>query len=211
MPAAGQALVKAAKPAAKPPSAREHMARVKTVYYNGEAMQFTAQQPAESGSWFRMGKWQFGARIWERRPRDGRLNLYVVSPGTQYTVDGDKPFGFNCVINGLPKKPAAIIPWDVYWAVVLDPELNVNIQDERDLIIYTQTTFKPDRDAGFNQFPGHEVLRRYLGIKTMADLKRFRRRRRSAELPRVIIVQAHILLRASVREKPASKTARANR
>ena|SRR5438067_2121959 len=214
MPAAGQALVKAAKPAAKPASAREQLARVRTVYYNGERMLFTAQppqHPSAPGSWFRMGKWQFGARVWERRPRDGRLNLYVVSPGTQYIVEGAHAFGFNCVINALAKKPTAAIPWDVYWAVVLDPDLNVDIHDERDLIIYTQTGFKPDLDAGLDQFPGHEVLRRYLGVKTMADMKRYRRKRGFRELPRVIIVPAHLMLRASVREKVASKTARANR
>jgi hypothetical protein len=158
-----------------------------------------------------MGRWQFGARTWVRKPRDGRLNLYVVTPGIQYIVQDQKPFGFNLVINGLPKKPTAVLPFDVYWAVVLDPELDANIQDERDLIIYTQSTFKPDPDSGFVQFPGYEVLRRYLGIKTMADLRRFRRRRKSPELPRVIIVPAHFMVRASVREKVASKTARASR
>ena len=213
-PAAKRPSAKIAKPATKAPSAREHLARVRTVYYNGEAMQFTAQQPQHPsvlGSWFRMGRWQFGARTWQPRPRDGRLNLYIVSPGSQYLVEGEKPFAFNCVINGLPKKPSSWLPWDVYWAVVLDPELNADILDERDLIIYTQSTFTPDPDAGFEQFPGHEVLRRYLGIKTMADVKRFRRRGRSRELPQIIILPAHLMLRANVREKPTAKTARASR
>jgi hypothetical protein len=201
---------KVAKPFPKPPIAREPLARVRTVYYNGEALRFTGQQPPASGSWFRMGRWQFGARTWEQKPRDGRLNLYIVSPGSQYLVAGEKPFAFNCVINGLPKKPSSWLPWDVYWAVVLDPDLNVDILDERNLIIYTQSTFTPDPDAGFEQFPGHEVLRRYLGIRTMADLKRFRRHR-SRELPKLIIVPAHLMLRANVREKPVSKTARASR
>jgi hypothetical protein len=127
------------------------------------------------------------------------LNLYVTSPGTEYLVDGGAPFGFNCLLNALPKAGGET-EWDVYWAVVLDPALTQEIRSERDLLLDTQAEFPPAPDFTLEQAPGYELLRRYVRVTSIKELDQYRRK--SGELPRVLIVPAHIMLKASAGERP---------
>jgi len=122
------------------------------------------------------------------------LNLYITSPGSQYPADASSPFGFNCLLNALPKTGAQA-RYDVYWAVVLDPALKKEIRSERELLLATQAEFAPKKDYAVKDAPGYELLHRYMRVTNLKDLKPYRRRK-SGELPRVIIVPAHIVLEA---------------
>lgn len=166
---------------------------VHEAYFQGETVPFRAERDNLIRRSFTIGPWRFGRRF-AAKPRDGRLNLYVLSPGSQYSVDGATPFGFNCLINALPKSGTQA-EWDVYWAVVLDPALTTEFRSEQDLLLATQAEFPPAEDYTPQVAPGREVLRRYLHVTDTSDLDRYRRK--SGELPRVLIVPAHIVLRAS--------------
>jgi hypothetical protein len=185
----------AGAPAAGPPPAGKS---VRTVYLDGRPVAFDAAPAGGVSRGFEVGPWRFGRRIRDPKPRDGRLNLYIVSPGSQYVVSGAAGFGFNCVINSL-SKPGVEPEWDVYWAIVLDPALaKSDMRDEHDLIRGTEAEFTPDSGFALAQAPGKEVLRRYLKVEKMEGLERFRRK--SGALPRVILVPSGSVLRARAEE-----------
>jgi len=54
-----------------------------TAYHDGDAIVFT---PEITGTrrMASFGPWNLGERLSDGKPMDGRLNLYVVVPGTQY-------------------------------------------------------------------------------------------------------------------------------
>ncbi|MBV8207592.1 MAG: hypothetical protein JO041_12430 [Acidobacteria bacterium] len=175
--------------------------QVRSAYFEGQLVPFEAQHETLITRSFSIGPWRFGRRE-HTNPRDGRLNLYISAPGSQYAVDGAAAFSFNCIINAVPK-PGSEVEWDVYWAVALDPALTEEIRGEQALLIDTQAEFAPAPDFTVEQAPGHELLRRYLRVATVDDLDKYRRK--SGELPRVLIVPARIMLKASAGEKqPAS-------
>lgn len=170
---------------------------VREAYFQGQIVPFQAERDTLLQRSFVIGPWRFGHRLREK-PRDGRLNLYVVSPGSQFEVDGGSPYTFNCIVNALPKRAGAHVEWDVYWAIALDPSLTREIRDEHDLLMATQMEFETPEDFKIQDAPGHEVLRRYLRIASVGDLDQFRRK--SGHLPRMLIVPAHIVLKASAGE-----------
>ena len=175
---------------------------VTKLYLDGREVSFIAQPGTSALNRFEIGPWRFGRKIRDPKPKDKRLNLYVVSPGKQYELSGTGAFGFNCIVNALPK-PGAEVEWDIYWAVVLDPALaGVDLKNEKDLIVATEAEFAPAEDFSPSQAPGHELLHRYLKIDSAAGLQRFRRQ--SGNLPRVIIVPVGIVLRARVEDEAAA-------
>jgi hypothetical protein len=165
-----------------------------TAYLRNQQVSFYLA-PVEKGQRpFSIGPWQFGARVSDRKPRDKRLNLYLVAPGAQHHAEGYEEFDHNDVINALP--PAdAVVEWDVYWAIVLDPTLNQDLRSEQDLIVEAQNGFVPGDLFEFQDVPGHAFLRTFLGIDSLEGLAPYRRR--DGELPRVIIVPAGFAIRAS--------------
>ena len=167
--------------------------QVKEAYFQGQLVPFEAERDTLITRSFTVGPWRFGRRM-RAKPRDGRLNLYVTSPGSQYSVDGGAPYAFNCLLNALPKTGAEA-EFDVYWAVVLDPTLTDEIRSERDLLLGTQAEFSPAPDYEIQQAPGYEFLRRYLRITNVNGLDHYRRK--SGELPRILIVPARVVLKAS--------------
>lgn len=167
--------------------------QVKEAYFQGQLVPFEAERDSLISRSFVVGPWHFGRRL-RAKPRDGRLNLYITSPGSEYVVDASASYGFNCIVNALPKTGAQV-EWDVYWAVVLDPVLTDEIHSEQDLLLATQADFPDTVDFTIQKTPGHELLRRYLRITTMNDLDKYRRK--SGEFPRVLIIPAHIVLKAT--------------
>lgn len=181
-----------AQPYAAPSPTRE----VREAYFKGKVVQFQAERESLITRSFAVGPWRFGRRLREK-PRDGRLNLYVVSPGSQFAVDGADPYGFNCIVNILPKGGAAV-HWDVYWAIALDPTLTREIRTEQELLMATQREFATPENFKIEDAPGHELLRRYLKITSVGELDHYRRK--SGHLPRMLIVPAHIVLKATAGE-----------
>ena len=178
----------AGTPSAEPPD------QVATAYLRNQLVSFNLA-PAEKGQQpFSIGPWQFGARVSDRKPRDKRLNLYLVAPGTQHHAEGFEEFDHNDIINALPPE-GAVVEWDVYWAIVLDPALREDLRSEQDLIVKAQQEFTPGDLFEFQDVPGQAFLRAFLNVDSLAGLAPYRGN--DGRLPRVIIVPAGFAVRAS--------------
>jgi len=156
-------------------------------------MHFTPA-PAESGRALALGGMLLGPLLSDQKPKDHRPNLYVVCPGTQYPSDEERDVGFNVVLNSLPRSEEAV-NWDVYWAIVLDPALDISFQSERDLLLAAQDAFESDDELDFEDLPGAPLLREKLHISSVSDLASFRRP--DGALPRLLIVPSHLVIRAA--------------
>lgn len=184
-------------------SAQQKRSQIDSAYFEGRLVKFQIP-PVEKGErMFTLGPWQFGARIADNKPRDKRLNLYLVAPGKQHEADGFDHFDHNDVINAVPAD-GKVMEWDVFWAIVLDPKLKADLRNEHDLLEQAQRRFVPNDLFEFDDIPGHEFLREFLKIGSLAGLEKHRGRNRS--LPRLIIVPAGFAVRAAVEDPAAAET-----
>jgi len=172
---------------------------VTEVCFEGRAVNFEGAPAHGFTRWFRFGPWQYGARGGESKPSDKNPNLYLVVPGGEHHSDAMPQFDHNGIINTLAGQTE--VHWDVYWAVVLDPELKSDMRDERDLLLEAQNTFTPKDEFTLNDVPGREVLMRNLKVENVEGLERFRRK--DGKLPRVAIVPAGAAVRATVTDPTA--------
>lgn len=179
----------AAQEPAAPPSAH-----ITSAYLQGKLVTLTPEVSKHAGSMFTAGPWTFGSLVPDRKPKDKRPNLYVVAPGTQYHNEQSQEFDHNIIISALPHT-ADEVEWDVYWAIVLDPALHADFRDERELIVAAQDAFAPGDRFDSGDIPGAAFLRTFLHIDSVAGLESFRRA--DGTLPRLIIVPAGFLVRAS--------------
>jgi hypothetical protein len=163
------------------------------VYHDGSRMLFT---PKTTGTLraARLGRWELGERLNDEKLREKRLNLYVVFPGEQYTSLFNSRYNHTLVINkytvnGKPRE------WDVFWCLVLDPRLPRDLRSERELLMATQQRFRPGKDFEFRRIPSHNVLPDKLKITNVKGLRRFRSK--DGSLPRLLIIPAHLALKAT--------------
>lgn len=203
----------AAQASSAAPQARDF--HVTHAYYDGRevSIKFVPAAPARrrgllplrrNDVTFRFGPWQYGLQIHEARPVDGRPNLYVVSPGDEYTSDAAAEFNHTVLLDSLGPKATSnktaddppVRQWDVYWAVVLDPALRTDFHSERELLVAAQQEFDAGTLANFEQVPGRAVLRDFLKVASLTALERFRRK--GGGWPRLLIVPARFSMRASV-------------
>ena len=168
-------------------------------YLDGKLVRWTPTSSGPRQKLLHAGPWLIGARN-NDKPRDGRLNVYLVAPGTQWHSEKATQFDHNLVINALPKDPEASAEWDVYLAVVLDPTLELDVRSERDLILARQQSFTPADDYSFDKIPGAAFLREFLKFQAIADLEGFRRR--DGSLPRLMLVPIKVMVRAAATEIP---------
>ena len=187
----------ASKPKIKAPALELHAEDV--AYLDGKLVRWIPTSGGPRQKLLHAGPWLIGARN-NDKPRDGRLNIYLVAPGTQWHSDKAPQFDHNLVINALPKDPDSGAEWDVYLAVVLDPTLNVNVRSERELIMSRQESFIPRDDYGFDSIPGAAFLREFLKFQALSDLEGFRRR--DGSLPRLVLVPIKAMVRATATEIP---------
>ncbi len=143
---------------------------------------------------FKIGPWNIFAQMQRERPRDGHPNLYIVAPGTQYVAAGAEEYSHNEILSRVPLK-AEPVEWDVYFAIVLDPELHDDFRSEQQLILATQDEFDAPDELKVEDMPGGTFLKEYLHIDSMDGLKEFRRT--DGKLPRLIIVPAKLTVKAS--------------
>jgi hypothetical protein len=176
---------------------------VTEVCFEGRVVKFEGVPAHGFTRWFRFGPWQYGARGSESKPRDKNPNLYLVVPGDQHHSDAVPQFDHSAIINRVAKQEEA--NWDVYWAVVLDPDLKQDMRDERELLLEAQNTFAPRENFQLSDIPGREVLMRNLKIESVEGLDRFRRN--DGKLPRVAIVPAGVSVRGTVTD-PAAESAK---
>lgn len=151
-----------------------------------------------------VGPWRIGARVQDPKPRDQRLNLYIVAPGTQYHLDGSDDFDHNAIVNAVPD-PGGSRQYDVYWALVLDPRLRTDFKTERQLLIAAQASFTPGDLFAFDDIPADAFLRNFLKADSLSDLAQYRHK--GGALPRILILPAGFAVTASAPAAPADATA----
>jgi len=184
------------------PSFAGQQAKPLVVYHDGSRMWLTPQGTG-THRMAKYGRWDFGERLKDERLRfDRRLNLYVVVPGSQYHSLLHRRYNHTLVINkytidGKPRE------WDVFWCLVLDPKLKSDIRSENDLLVAAQETFQPSSDFTVRKAPSHTAMAQELNVKNVVDLNRFRRK--DGSLPRLLIVPAHLAVRATTTKRPQTK------
>lgn len=179
-------------PVSSTPEARS----LSAVYLEGEVVRVEVPESPKPAT---VGPWRLGGRVLDPKPRDKRLNLYIVAPGSQYHLESADEFDHNAIINALPE-PGKSREYDVYWALVLDPRLHADFRNERDLIIAAQASFLPGDLFEFDDIPAEAFLRNFLRMDALEDLRPHRNR--NGTLPRVIIVPAGFAITAAA--PPAS-------
>lgn len=164
-----------------------------SVYHDGEDLIFTPES-AGTRKLASVGPWNLGERLGDDKPADKRLNLYFVAPGKQYRAPGKPEYDHNLIVNkytvdGKPRD------WDVFWCFILDPALRPDLRSERELLMAKHQTFRPSAQFEFKDVPSHALMAERLSVKSMADLKRFRRK--DGSLPRLLILPARLAVRAT--------------
>jgi hypothetical protein len=170
------------------------------VYHDGSRMLFTPKTGTLRTA--KLGRWDLGERLNDEKLREKRLNLYVVFPGEQYTSLFNSRYNHTLVINkyaanGKPRE------WDVFWCLVLDPRLRRDLHSERELLMATQQRFRPGNDFKFRRIPSHNVLADKLKITNVKGLRRFRSK--DGSLLRLLIIPAHLALRATTTKTEQAK------
>ncbi|HEX9255759.1 MAG TPA: hypothetical protein VF938_09440 [Candidatus Angelobacter sp.] len=164
-----------------------------SVYHDGDDLIFTPEMSGKHRL-ASVGPWNLGERVAQDKPIDKRLNLYVVVPGTQYRAPGKSDYDHNLIVNkytvdGKPRD------WDIFWCFILDPTLRPDLRSERELLLGKHQTFRPATLFEFKDIPSHALMAERLSIKSMADLRRYRRA--DGLLPRLLIVPARLAVRAT--------------
>ena len=162
-------------------------------YHDGGEIVFTPEHTG-THSIAGFGGWNLGERLSEGKPLDTRLNLYVVLPGTQYRSVAHPEYDHNRVVNKYTVD-GKVREWDIFWCFVLDPTLSRDLRSEGDLLMAAHQTFHPADLFDISDIPAHQAIAEKLGISSMADLRRFRRKNQS--LPRLLIVPARLAVRAT--------------
>lgn len=186
---------KSARPKAPPPDPGE---RINNAYFQGSMVAFAPETLARARQ-ARVGPWLFGTRVGDRKPRDQRLNVYLVSPGEQHHSDAAPEFDHNLVINVLPAE-GVTREFDVFYAIVLDPHLREDIRDERTLLFAAQERFIPGDLYEVEDAPGAAFLRNLLHVDSLDGLKQYRDHEGS--LPRLVVVPAGFAIRATAQAVP---------
>ncbi len=177
---------------------------MKTAYHEGQTVNVAFEPPARGQRTLDYGPWQFGISTRDQRPRDRRLNLYVVVPGAQHHMEGWDDYDHNMIVNAVPQSDEPV-EWDVYWVLVLDPHLQEDLRSERYVLLLAQDRFSPGDLFEFDDIPGRAVLRDYLHITNVQGLAQFRQK--DGSLPRLLVLPAGGVARMRV-ELPASAAAR---
>jgi hypothetical protein len=168
--------------------------RIDSAYHNGETVAFKVVDEGSRRSQLRVGPWLLGIRAADSTPRDRRRNLYVVFPGIQHRAPGWGDYDHSCVLSDLPGTDEPV-EWDVYWAVVLDPNLHDEFRSEQELLVAAQSSFFPPDLLEFNDLPAEGFLRSQMKIRSLTDLARFRRK--DGTLPRLVITPAGYAVQGS--------------
>ena len=172
-----------------------------TAYYEGAVVSVEMERPARGQHSLTFGPWQFGVYPRDERPRDRRLNLYVVIPGRQHHAEGWDDYDHNMIVNAVPGGDD-LVEWDVYWVLVLDPHLREDLRSERDLLVAAQERFLPGDLFEFEDVPSDTVLRDYLHIDSLAGVSRYRAK--DGSLPRLLVVPAGCVVRMKVASPAAA-------
>ena len=175
------------------------------VYHDGVYFQF-APEATGTHRLAHLGPWNLGERLslTDEKPRDKRLNLYVVVPGAQYHSPSHPEYDHNLVVNKYTVDGKAR-EWDIFWCLQLDPTLRADLRSERDLLVAAHQTFRPAEPLTVQDFPASATMKERLSVSKIEDLKRFRRR--DGSLPRLLIVPARLAVRGTAEPLPVGPPA----
>lgn len=175
---------------------------VTTAYFSGQEAQVQPVLEPHART-FNYGPWTLGSIVHDDKASDHRFNLYVISPGTQHQAPPPADeFNHSVLINSAEEQGDKVTEWDVFWVVVLDPELDQEIRGERELLLMGQAYFLPGDLYQPEDAPGHDLLKQ-LGIVSLSDLARFRRS--DGALPRVVLLSAGTAVRMKATPPPATE------
>lgn len=165
-----------------------------SAYFDGRTVNFTVTPAADARRSQLLGPWDFGERAADPKPRDRRLNVYLVCPGRQHRLEGWEDYDHNLLVNALSAE-GVTGEWDVYYAIVLDPALREDLRRERQMLLAAQSRFVPGDLYELDDAPGAAFLRLFLHMETLEDLAPYRRR--DGSLPRLILVRAGFAVHAT--------------
>ena len=170
------------------------------VFHDGSRILFTTKATGTLRM-AKVGRWDLGERLNDEKLREKRFNLYVVFPGKQYRSRLHSQYNHNLVINKytLDGKSRG---WDVFLCLVLDPSLHDDLRSEQELLVAVHERFQPGDDFKFRRIPSHAILEDKLRVTDLHGLRHFRHR--DGSLPRLLIVPAHLALRASTTKVDAT-------
>jgi hypothetical protein len=173
------------------------------VYHNGANILF-APEVTGTNRQAKFGPWSLGERLGVDKPLDKRLNLYVVLPGGQYRSPEHPQYDHNRVVNKytIDGKPR---DWDIFYCLALDPTLPGDLRSERDLLVAAHQSFQPSESFGMNDIPTSSIMSEKLSVTNVKGLERFRRK--DGSLPRLLIVPAHLAVRAIAEQPPVGPPA----
>jgi hypothetical protein len=176
---------------------------VTTAYFSDSEVQVQPFLEKGAGT-FSYGPWMLGSIVPGDKASDHRFNVYIIAPGIQHQAPAPADEFNNAVLINAAEDSGDKVPeWDVFWVVVLDPELNQDIRNERELLLLGQADFVPNDLYQPDDAPGHNLLRQ-LGILSINDLARFRRD--DGALPRVILLSAGTAVRMKVTPPPPAES-----
>jgi hypothetical protein len=164
-----------------------------TAYHDGASIVFTPEITGTRKA-ATFGPWNLGERLSEGKPLDNRLNLYVVVPGTQYRNAAYPQYDHNRIVNKYTVD-GKVRDWDIFYCFIIDPSLSGDFRSESDLLVAAHQTFRPADLFELSDIPSSEMLTEKLGVKSMKDLRKFRRKNRT--LPRLLIVPARLGVRGT--------------
>jgi hypothetical protein len=173
---------------------------IRNAFYADQELQVAPV--VESGARnFNYGPWTIGSLVPDDKASDRRFNLYIIVPGAQHQLPppGDE-FNHSVLINSDDAPGDRPTEWDVFWVAVLDPSLNGEIKEERELLLLGQSYFLPGDLYDVEDAPGHDLLRQ-LSLTSLGDLAKFRRS--DGALPRVVLLSAGAAVRMNVAPPPA--------
>jgi hypothetical protein len=178
-----------AAPSSELESAEAQQPQANRAFYDGREIEFTPAHTRIPGREYKFGPWSVGARASNHpKPSDHSPNLYLVVPGTQFERTGSESFNHNRILSTIPKGGGEW-EWDVYWALVIDPTLTIDFHSERELLVAAQEEFMPPADFSIDKAPAQAVLRDVLKIRTLEQLKKYRRP--DGTLPGILIIPAN--------------------
>jgi hypothetical protein len=164
-----------------------------TAYHDGDAIVFTPEMTG-TRRLATFGPWNLGERLTNGELVDKRLNLYIVVPGTQYRSPQHPQYDHNRIVNKYTAD-GRVHDWDIFYCFVIDPKLADDFRSEGDLLIAAHQTFHPPDRFNLNDMPSGRMVEQKLGLHSMADVWKYHRKNHA--LPRMLIVPAHLAVRAT--------------
>lgn len=173
------------------------------VLHDGEPLKLAFAAPTGREKPLTVGPWRLGPSLKRvkngkpERPSDKRYTLYFVAPGTQYQSGVAPAVDHNLLVNVAPANDDPIdAEFDLFWVIVLDPDVKKDLRSEADLIMLAQEHFVPGDLYSLDDAPGAGLLREAVRADSLLDLQRYRQK--DGTLPRILILPANSIQHATI-------------